>query len=65
MCIVQKLNKPDAFHEDGIWLDANKDVSFTSFTSVDNECATYGTYSTDELCDDYVGSNASGVEEGK
>jgi len=51
--------------QDAIWLDAKKDVSFTSYASVGNEFATYDIYSTEELCDDCVGSTTSGEKEGK
>ena len=42
-CVLsKKLNKPDAFCEDGVWLNVKKDVSFLSYASVGNECAVHG-----------------------
>jgi hypothetical protein len=55
-CVLSaKLHKHYAFHEDWIWLDSEKDVSFSSQTCVNSEHATCGVFCIDELCDDGVG----------
>jgi len=41
-----------AVNKDSVWLDA-EDVSFSSYTSVDNELGTHGVYSIGELCFDF------------
>jgi hypothetical protein len=53
-----KLHKHDAFHEDWVWSDAEKNVNFSFYPSVENELATYGISSTDVFCDDCVGGSS-------
>jgi hypothetical protein len=57
------LHKHDAFHEDWVWLDAEKGVNFSFYASEENELVTHGVSSTDEGCDDYVGGSSSGEKE--
>jgi hypothetical protein len=55
--------KLDASHQDWVWPDAEKDVNFSSYASVDNDhndLATRGIFSIDELCDDQEGGSSSG-----
>ena len=57
-----KRGKCDACHKDWVWPDAEKDVSFISYTSVDNDhndLATRGIFSIDDLCDDNEGDSSS------
>jgi hypothetical protein len=58
----KKIYTCDAFNKDWIWLDAKKDVNFSSFASVDHGLA-HGVSSIDELRDDHVGGSNSGQEE--
>jgi hypothetical protein len=54
------VHKHDDFHEDWIWLDAEKDAGFSSYASVDSELAKRGISSIDGLCDDLEGYGSSG-----
>ena len=58
-----KLGKCDACHKDWVWPDAEKDVSFISYTSVGNDhndLATHGIlFSVDDLCDDQERDSSS------
>jgi len=58
-----KLHKHDAFHEDWVWPDAEKNVNFNFYVSVENELATHGISCTDVLCDDCVGGSSSAKKE--
>jgi hypothetical protein len=61
ICVLStKLHKRVAFYKNWIWLHAEKDVVFSSYTSVDNELATHGVSSIDELCDDCEGDHCNG-----
>lgn len=52
--------KFDAFSEDWVWLDADKDANFSSCASVDNKLATLAISSyMYELWVDCVGDNSS------
>jgi hypothetical protein len=44
-------------------LDAEKDVSSSSYAAVDNELVTHGVSSMDKLCDDHGDGSSSGNEE--
>lgn len=44
-----KLNNHDGFHKNRLWLDAQKDVNFSWYASVDSELATHGISSIDEV----------------
>jgi len=59
MCIIHHY----FFHEDWIWLGAEKDVYFILYESVDNELYTHGVSSKDEFCDVHERGSSSG--EGK
>jgi hypothetical protein len=61
--LVSSIEDEDAFHEDWIWLGAEKDVNFSSYVSVDNELATCNMSSISELCDDRDGGGNSEEEE--
>jgi hypothetical protein len=56
------IEEEDAFHEDWIRLGAKKDVDFSAYVSVDNELATCGVSSINELCDDHKGGGSGGDE---
>jgi hypothetical protein len=58
--VSTRLDKCDAFHEDWLWLDAQKDVNFGWYAAVDNELATHGISSIDALCDVPEGGNIHG-----
>jgi hypothetical protein len=57
------IEENDAFHKDWIRLGAEKDVDFSSYVSVDNELATCGISSIDELCDDCEGGGSGEEDE--
>ena len=59
-----ELNMCDAFHEDWIWLAAEKDGDFSSYTSGENELAVRGISRMDVLCCDQWGWQQQWVEEG-
>jgi len=50
-----ECHKFDALHEDWVWLDAEKNVFFSLYTSVATELATCGISSVDELYDNSWG----------
>jgi hypothetical protein len=50
----------EAVHKDWMWLDTEKDVGFSSFTSVHSELATCGIYSVDEWCDNRIADGSRG-----
>jgi len=57
------LHKHDVFHQDWAWPDAEKNVNFSFYASVENELATHGISSTDLLCDDCVAGTSSAKKE--
>ena len=57
-----KLGKCGACHKDWVWSDAEKDVSFISYTSTDkdhNHLSTHGIFSVDDLCGHQEGDSSS------
>jgi hypothetical protein len=50
VCHPPKLNKHDGVHKDWLWLDTQKDVSFSWYASVDNELAVHGIANVDGVC---------------
>ena len=49
----------DAFHEDWMWLGAEKDVELNSYMSVDSAFATCGVSGVGDLCDDHADGRSS------
>jgi len=60
--LSMKCGKCDSCQKEWLWPGAEKDVSFISYTSVDNDhndLATHDIFSVDDLCDDQEGDSSS------
>ena len=44
------MHKCDPYHENGIWLDNEKDVKFSSYVSGKDKLTMCGISNTDKLC---------------
>jgi hypothetical protein len=56
----REINKCDAFHDNSIWQDTEKDAGCSSYACVNNELATRGIFSLDEFCVNCEGGSSSG-----